>query len=87
MLLALRDSKQSFPNRIAEFLGSLQSIQKMTAALNKFEGIFPTLAEDLKKCVEQDELPSQVWQWFEKVLTWTFACYLGSLSSLACLLF
>ncbi|KAL4738128.1 isoprenoid synthase domain-containing protein [Aspergillus similis] len=41
-----------------------------SASLTRFEGIFPTLADDIKKqCIEQYGLPVRVWQWFEKSLS------------------
>ncbi|KAL4972281.1 terpenoid synthase [Aspergillus desertorum] len=40
-----------------------------SAPLTRFEAIFPTLADDIKKqCIEQYGLPLRVWQWFEKSL-------------------
>ncbi|KAJ5153196.1 uncharacterized protein N7482_009674 [Penicillium canariense] len=41
-----------------------------SAPLTRFEGIFPILADDIKKqCIEQYGLPVRVWQWFEKSLS------------------
>jgi hypothetical protein len=37
-----------------------------SASLARFEGIFFTLADDMKKqCIEQYGLPVRIWQWFE----------------------
>ncbi|KAK8076016.1 farnesyl pyrophosphate synthase [Apiospora phragmitis] len=41
----------------------------MANSLKKFGEVFPILVEDLRSiCAEQDNLPDQVWQWFEKTL-------------------
>ncbi|KAK8022714.1 terpenoid synthase [Apiospora rasikravindrae] len=41
----------------------------MATSLAKFGEVFPILVEDLKSiCAEQDNLPDQVLQWFEKTL-------------------
>lgn len=40
----------------------------MTTGLGKFEAVFLQLVEDLRKqCSEEYGLPTQVWEWFEKV--------------------
>ncbi|KAK8091566.1 polyprenyl-synt-domain-containing protein [Apiospora hydei] len=43
----------------------------MANTLAQFGEVFPILVENLKDiCAEQDNLPDQVWQWFEKTLNY-----------------
>jgi hypothetical protein len=41
----------------------------MSDDIKKFEEVFYGLAEDLRhQCIENEKVPGQVWNWFEKVI-------------------